>query len=47
MVGLQKNETYLIHTVFSLKFETNTESAESIINFHKSLIDLITIKYCS
>ena len=45
--GKQKNEKYSIRTVFSLKYEKNTESTESIINFHKGLIDLITRKYCS
>ena len=46
-LGKQKNEKYSIRTVFSLKYEKNIESAELIINFHRSLIDLITTKYCS
>lgn len=45
--GTHRNEKYSIQTVFSLKFQGHTESAESIINFHKSLIDLIRSKYCS
>ena len=40
-VGKQNKHNYTIDTVFSLKYEQHTESAESIINFHKSIIDLI------
>ena len=40
-VGKQNKDNYTIDTVFSLKYEQHTESAESIINFHKSIIDLI------
>ncbi|WP_040279812.1 hypothetical protein [Psychroserpens damuponensis] len=37
----QHDDICLIQSQFSLKYKSKTESAESIVNFHKGLIDLV------
>jgi len=43
--GSYSQDIYTIHTFFSLIFEGNIESMESLIEFHKGLVDLIKERY--
>ncbi|EDP96069.1 hypothetical protein U8527_14260 [Kordia algicida OT-1] len=45
--GMQMPDSYKIHTTFSLNFEENTKSIQTIFSFHKELIDTLKEKFQS
>ena len=45
--GNSKNSKYNINTKFFIGYENKVESINSILEFHKELIDLIVTKYYS
>ncbi|WP_203296816.1 hypothetical protein [Luteirhabdus pelagi] len=47
MSGKLRNRKYRIETMFSLKYDGNIQSIKPIVDFHKELVDLIKLKYCS